>query len=99
MGLAETFRALSDPIRRELLLSLRDGRKSAGELAKALNIAPTALSYHLSLLKRAHLLLEYRQKNFIYYELNATLFDELLLWLKQFSEAEVKTEERAIVEE
>lgn len=84
MGLADTFKALSDPLRRSILLLLKEGRRTAGDLARELNVAPAALSYHLNLMKKAELVLEYRQKNFIWYELNATLFDELMLWLGQF---------------
>lgn len=75
---------MSDPLRRRALLLLRSGRRSAGDLAETLGVAPAALSYHLKLLKKADLVMEYREKNYIYYELNATLFEELILWLKQF---------------
>lgn len=84
MGIAETFKALSDPQRRELLTFLRDGRLNAGELAEKLNITPAALSYHLKLLKKADLVMEYKEKNFVYYELNTTVFDEMIMWMKQF---------------
>lgn len=84
MGIAETFKALSDPQRRELLTLLRDGRLNAGELAEKLNITPAALSYHLKLLKKADLVMEYKEKNFVYYELNTTVFDEMIMWMKQF---------------
>lgn len=84
MGLAETFKALSDPQRRDILTMLREGRLNAGEIAEKLGVTPAALSYHLKLLKSAELVLEYKEKNFIYYELNTTLFDEVVLWMKQF---------------
>ncbi len=84
MGIAETFKALSDPQRRELLTLLRDGRLNAGELAEKLNITPAALSYHLKLLKKADLVMEYKEKNFVYYELNTSVFDEMIMWMKQF---------------
>ena len=84
MGLAETFMALSDPQRRELLMLLRDGRMSAGELAEKLEVTPAALSYHLKLLKKADLVMEYKEKNFVYYELNTTVFDEMIMWMQQF---------------
>ena len=57
---------------------------SAGEIAEAMNVSPQKLSYHLKLLKESDLLIESKEKNFVYYELNASLFDELILWLKQF---------------
>ncbi|MEG2017639.1 MAG: autorepressor SdpR family transcription factor [Clostridium sp.] len=84
MGLHDTFKALSDPLRRQILMLLKEGERSAGDIASELNITPAALSYHLNLLKKADLLMEYKQKNFIYYQLNTTLFDELVMWLKQF---------------
>lgn len=84
MGLHDTFKALSDPLRRQILMLLKAGERSAGDIANELNITPAALSYHLNLLKKADLLMEYKQKNFIYYQLNTTLFDELVMWLKQF---------------
>lgn len=84
MGLAETFKALSDPQRRELLTLLRNGRMNAGEIAEKLEITPAALSYHLKLLKNADLVMEYKEKNFVYYELNTSIFDEMIMWMKQF---------------
>ena len=84
MGLQQTLKALADPIRRDILNMLKNGRMSAGEIAEALNITPAALSYHLKQLKGADLVMEYKQKNYIYYEINATVFEELILWIKQF---------------
>ena len=75
MSFAETFKALSDPARREILLLLRGGRMSAGEIA--------TVSYHLSVLKKADLVFETREKNFIYYELNTSVVEEVMLWLSQ----------------
>ena len=82
--LADTCKALSDAQRREILLLLRNQRRNAGEIAKILAITPTALSYHLKLLKKAELVVEYKERNFVYYELNISVFDELILWLSQF---------------
>lgn len=84
MGITNLFKVLADPLRREVLVLLREGRLSAGEISTRLQVAPTALSYHLKLLKQADLVLEYRQRNYIYYELNTSVLSELLLWLKQF---------------
>ena len=78
------FKVLADEQGREILVMLKGGRMSAGEIAEALNITPAALSYHLKQLKGAELVIEYKQKNFIYYEINATVFEELILWIKQF---------------
>ena len=84
MGEYNLFKVLADEQRREILVMLKGGRMSAGEIAEALNITPAALSYHLKQLKGADLVMEYKQKNFIYYEINATVFEELILWIKQF---------------
>ncbi len=78
------FKVLADEQRRDILVMLKKGRMSAGEIAEELNITPAALSYHLKQLKGADLIMEYKQKNFIYYEINATVFEELILWIKQF---------------
>ena len=88
MGLAESFKALADPQRREILLLLRQGRRAAGELAEHLGVSPSALSYHLKALKKADMVIEYKEKNFVYYELNISLMDELMLWLQQFRKEE-----------
>ena len=84
MGETNVFKVLSDSQRREILVLLKNGRLNAGELAERLGISPAALSYHLKLLKGADLILEYRQKNYIYYEVNTSVFEELILWVKQF---------------
>lgn len=85
MPLGKTFKTLSDPQRREILMLIKKHyRMSAGDIAAALDVSPQKLSYHLKLLKESDLLIESKEKNFVYYELNASLFDELILWLKQF---------------
>ena len=63
---------------------LKDGRMSAGEIAERLGVTPAALSYHLKLLKNADLVMEYKNKNFIYYEINTTVLEDLILWIGQF---------------
>lgn len=78
------FKVLSDKQRRDILVMLKDGKMSAGEIAEKLDISPAALSYHLKLLKNADLIMEYKYKNFIYYEINTSVFEELILWVKQF---------------
>ena len=78
------FKVLADKQRRDILVMLKTGRMNAGEIAEKLGITPAALSYHLKLLKNADLIMEYKQKNFIYYEINTSVFDELLLWIGQF---------------
>ena len=84
MGFAETFKALSDPIRREILIMLKEGKMSAGEIAEQFDMTAATISYHLSQLKKAGLLFETKYKNFIYYEINVSVFEELMLWLTQF---------------
>lgn len=78
------FKVLSDKQRRDILVMLKDGKMSAGEITEKLDISPAALSYHLKLLKNADLIMEYKDKNFIYYEINTSVFEELILWVKQF---------------
>ena len=78
------FKVLSDSQRRDILVMLKGGRLSAGEIAERMGLTPAALSYHLKLLKGADLVIEYKQKNFMYYEINVSVFEELILWVKQF---------------
>ncbi len=84
MSITESLKVLSDPVRQEILLLLKQEKMNAGAIAQALNMSPAALSYHLKLLKKAEFVLEYREKNFIWYEINTTIFDELILWAGQF---------------
>lgn len=84
MGFAETFKALSDPVRRDILVMLREGKMPAGEIAKKFDMTGATVSYHLSQLKKAELVRESKYKNYIYYELNASVFEEIMLWLSQF---------------
>ena len=84
MGENNIFKVLADKQRRDILVMLKDGRLNAGEIAERLSVTPAALSYHLKLLKGADLIIEYKSKNFIYYELNSTVLDELILWIEQF---------------
>jgi len=83
MGFAETFKALSDPARREILLLLRKGRLSAGEIGRHFEMTGATISYHLGILKKADLVFETREKNYIYYELNTSVVEEVMLWLSQ----------------
>lgn len=84
MGFPETFSALSDPVRREILLLLKEGKKSAGEISSRFEMTGATISYHLSKLKKADLVYETKYKNFIYYELNTSVFEEMLIWFAQF---------------
>ena len=83
MGFAETFKALSDPIRREILTLLKDGRMSAGEISSNFEMTGATISYHLSILKKAGLIFESKEKNFIYYTLNTSVVEEVMLWLSE----------------
>ena len=82
MAFAETFKALSDPARREILNLLKGGRLTAGEIAGHFDMTEATVSYHLSQLKKAGLIFESREKNYIYYSLNASVLEEVLLWLQ-----------------
>ncbi len=81
MGFADTFKALGDPVRREILTLLKGGRLSAGEIGSHFDMTGATISYHLSILKKAELVYETREKNFIYYELNTSVVEEIMLWL------------------
>lgn len=81
MGFAETFKALSDPVRRDILMLLKRGRMSAGDIGSNFDMTGATISYHLSILKKAGLVFEQKEKNFIYYELNTSVVEEVMLWL------------------
>ena len=81
MGIQNTMKALSDPIRREILEFLKSGRLSAGEIAEKFPVSGAAVSKHLSVLKDADLIRDTRSGKFIYYELNASVLEEVMLWL------------------
>jgi DNA-binding transcriptional ArsR family regulator len=81
MGLQKTMKALSDPIRREILNLLKGGRMAAGDIASRFDITDAAISRHLSVLKEANLIRDTREGKFIFYDLNASVLEELLLWV------------------
>ena len=76
-----TFKALSDPVRRKILTMLKAGRMSAGEISSNFDMTQATVSYHLKLLKEADLVFEEKEKNFIYYTLNISVIEEVMLWL------------------
>lgn len=84
IGFHETFKALSDPVRREILILLKNDKLSAGDIASNFNMTAATVSYHLSQLKKASLVLESKYKNYVYYELNISVFEEIMLWISQF---------------
>ena len=81
MGIQHTMKALSDPIRREILVLLKSGRLPAGEIAEKFPVSGAAISKHLSVLKEADLIRDARVGKYIYYELNASVLEEVMLWL------------------
>ena len=81
MGLQKTIKALSDPIRREILELLRAGRLPAGEIAEKFPVSSAAISKHLAILREADLIRDAREGKYIYYELNASVLEEVMLWL------------------
>ncbi len=84
MGINETLKAISDPVRRDILQMLKEGKKSAGEIAEQFNLTGATVSYHLTKLRKADLIMEQKHKNFIYYELNTSVFEEVLAWIYAF---------------
>ena len=81
MGMNETLKAISDPVRRDILVMLRKGKKSAGEIGEHFNLSGATVSYHLSKLKEADLVAEQKYKNYIYYELNTSVFEDVINWI------------------
>ncbi len=81
MGLQNTLKALSDPTRREILNLLKKGKMSAGEIVEKFPVSGAAVSRHLSVLKDADLIRDERDGKFIYYELNASVLEEIMLWI------------------
>ena len=83
MGIQCTLRALADPIRREILNLLKAGRMSAGEICEHFDVTAAAVSRHLSVLKEADLIRDTREGKFIYYDLNASVLEEIMLWVQE----------------
>lgn len=82
MGLQQTMKALSDPIRREILNMLKSGRLSAGEITEHFDVTGASISRHLSVLKEADLIRDTREGKYIYYDLNASVLEEIMLWIR-----------------
>ena len=83
MSLQNTLKALSDPIRREILNLLKGGRLSAGAITEHFSVTGAAISRYLSVLKEADLIRDTREGKYIYYELNASVLEEILLWITE----------------
>lgn len=86
MGLQNTLKALSDPIRREILNLLKNGRMSAGDITEHFDVTGAAISRHLSVLKDADLIRDTREGKFIFYELNTSVLEEIMLWITDLKE-------------
>ncbi len=87
MSLQNTLKALADPIRREILNLLKDGRLSAGEIGEHFPVTAASISRHLSVLKEADLIRDTREGKYIYYELNASVLEEIMLWISDLKGA------------
>lgn len=81
LALQNTLKALADPIRREILNLLRDGKLSAGEIGDHFDVTGASISRHLSVLKDADLIRDTREGKFIFYELNTSVLEEIMLWI------------------
>lgn len=94
MGIQNTLRALSDPIRREILNLLKSGRMSAGDIVERFEVTGASISRHLSVLKDADLIRDKREGKFIYYELNASVLEEIMLWIADLKGNEQNDQEK-----
>lgn len=83
MALQDTLRALADPIRREILILLKNGRLSAGDIASHFDVTAASISRHLSVLKDADLIRDTREGKFIYYDLNTSVLEDIMLWITE----------------
>lgn len=86
MSLEKTFKALADKNRREILNLLKKGSLSAGDIAKNFNMTNATISYHLSILRDANLIVEEKHKNYIYYQLNSSVFEDIMAFALSFKE-------------
>ena len=93
MGLQQTLKALADPTRREILNLLKTGKRSAGEITDHFDITAAAISRHLSVLKEADLIDDTREGKYIFYELNASVLEEIMLWITDLKGANDHAEE------
>ena len=96
MSFNETMKALSAPERREILNLLKDGSMTAGKIGEHFEMTGATMSYHLATLKKAGLITETKDKNYIYYSLNASVLEELMLWIKDLKDADAPKGSKAI---
>ena len=94
MAFADTFKALSDPVRRQILDLLKEGPMSAGDIGSHFDMTGATISYHLKILKKADLVFESRDKNFIYYQLNTTVLEEIMLWISSLKGGDFDAENK-----
>lgn len=80
--MSDTLKAIADPVRRKILEQLKNGKKTAGDISNNFNLTGATVSYHLSILKKSGLIIETKYKKYIFYELNISIFEEVLLWIK-----------------
>ena len=90
MGMSETLKAISDPVRRNILEMLKKEKMTAGDIANKFNLTNSTVSYHLSYLKKADLVKEEKYKKYIYYKLNTSIFEEIMVWIYQFGKENMK---------
>lgn len=88
MGKTEIFKALSDPVRRDILEMLKNGKMSAGAIAYKFDMSGATISYHLKTLKKADLVTEDKQKTFVYYHLNRPVLEEAMAWMEELKKNE-----------
>lgn len=94
MAFANTFKALSDPERRKILELLKTGAMSAGDIASNFNTTAATISYHLKILKQAELIFEKKEKNYIYYQLNVSVLEDIMLWIANLKEGDKDAAEK-----
>ncbi len=94
MGIHQTLKALSDPIRRDILNMLKNGRMSAGEITEHFPVTGASISRHLSVLKEADLVRDTREGQFIFYDLNASVLEEIMLWISDLKGENDNAEEQ-----
>lgn len=92
IGFPDTFKALSDPVRREILIMLKNGKLTAGDISAEFDMTGATISYHLAQLKKAGLVIETKFKNYIYYEIQVSVLEEISLWVSQFWEKQDEKE-------
>ncbi|MDY3006844.1 winged helix-turn-helix transcriptional regulator [Anaerococcus sp. AGMB00486] len=93
MAFADTFKVLSDPERRKILELLKKGAMSAGEIASNFNTTGATISYHLKILKNADLIFERKEKNYIYYQLNISVLEDVMIWIASLKEGDTNANE------